>query len=201
MFAAGCESDDRGKVAMIGRLAVLMAALCFTLNAADASEPLSPNPDEVARAYVAARDVGNIEAVMAFLTGNATYQLTGGKKFTTREELRQLHELFAREHVHTADLRTVSVKGHTVTLTSNVSTAWLTQFGFTGMPVYEIVQVEGNQITSVIAYYPIPSLLRMEQACHEKPQVLVPTRPCGEVMPNLRAHTERLTAEGVAMKE
>ena len=82
-----------------------------------------------------------------------------------------------------------------------LSTAWLTQFGFTGMPVYEIMQVDGNQITSVIGYYPLSSLLRMERACQEKPQVLVPTRPCAEVMPNLRAHTERLTAEGIATRE
>jgi hypothetical protein len=41
----------------------------------------------------------------------------------------------------------------------------------------------------------------MEQACHDKPEVLVPTRPCSEVMPFLRAHTERLVAEGIAIKE
>src|SRR5690242_1373963 len=169
--------------AMIRKIAVLAAGLSSALHIAEASEVANPSPEEVARAYIAARDVGNIEAAMAFFTNDAVFQLTGGKKFTTREELRQLHELFAREHVHTAGLRTVSVKDHTVTLTNNVSTAWLTQFGFTGMPVYEILQVAGNQITSVIGYYPGSSLLRMEQACHKNPDVLVPTRPCGEVMP------------------
>jgi hypothetical protein len=186
---------------MIAKSAALAAVLGCTLCIASAAEPASPNPEEVAKAYIAARDVGNVDAAVAFFVGSGVYQLTGGKKFTSREELRRLHELFAREHVHSADLRTVSVKDHIVTLTNNVSTKWLTEFGFTGMPVYEIVQVDGGQITSVIAYYPLSSLLKMERACHDKPQVLVPTRPCGEVMPFLRAHTERLAADGVAIEE
>jgi hypothetical protein len=186
---------------MIAKLAVLAVALGCALRIANADEATGPSPEEVAKAYIAARDVGNVDATLAFFTGNAILQLPGGKKFITREELRQIHGLFAREHVHTADLRTVSVKDHTVTLTNNVSTVWLTQFGFAGMPVYEILQADGTQIASLIAYYPISSLLRMEQACHDKPLVLVPTRPCGEVMPFLRAHTERLTAEGIAIKE
>jgi hypothetical protein len=200
-FLASCGFDDHGKVAMIRKLAVLAVTLSCSLRIAASIEPVSPSPEEVARAYIAARDVGNIDAALAFFTSTAIFQLTGGKKFTTPEELRRLHELFAREHVHTADLRTVSANDHTVTLTNNVSTAWLTQFGLTGMLVYEILQVDGSQITSLIAYYPVSSLLKMEQVCHDNPQVLMPTRPCGEVMPFLRAHTERLIAEGIARKE
>ena len=188
---------------MISKSVPLVAvALICGLCIAGTAEPIGANPEEVAKAYVAARDVGNIDATLAFFTNDSFYQLTGGgKKFATKDEQRHLLELFAHEHVHTADLRTVSVKDHTATLTNNVSTVWLTQFGFTGMPVYEIMHVDGNQITSVIAYYPVSSLLKMEQACRDKPQVLVPTRPCGEVMPMLRAHTERVIAEGVAERE
>jgi hypothetical protein len=189
------------KITMFGKLTIVAIALGCSLRIAAAVEALSPRPEDVARAYIAARDVGNVDAAVAFFTDNAVFQLTGGKKFTTREELRQLHELFAREHVHTADLRVVSAKGPIVILVNNVSTAWLAQFGFAGMPVYEILQMEGNQITSVIGYYPLSSLLKIDQACHSNPQVLVPTRPCAEVMPFLRAHTERLIAEGIAIKE
>ena len=142
--------------------------------------------------------MGNVDAALAFFSNDGFFQLAGGKKFANRDELRQLHEMFAREHVHSADLRTVMVKDNTVTLYNNVSTAWLTKFGFAGMPVYEIMHLDGNRITSLIGYYPVSSLLKMEQACRDKPQVMVPTRPCGEVMPILRAHTERLAAEGIA---
>ena len=115
-----------------------VALICGLCNA-DAAQPLGSSPDEVAKAYIAARDVGNIDAALAFFATDGSFQLTGGKKFTTRDELRRLHELFVHEQVHTADLRTVSVKDHTVTLMNDVSTAWLTQFGFAGMPVDEIV--------------------------------------------------------------
>ena len=186
---------------MIAKLAILAVALGCVVRIAGGAEPVSPSAVEVAKAYVAARDVGNVDAALAFLTENAVFQLIGGKKFTTREELRQLHELFAREHVHSADLQTASVEDGTVVLKNNVSTHWITQFGFTGMPVYEILQVEGSQITSVIGYYPASSLRKIEQACRDNPQVLVPTRPCGEVMPFLRAHTERLIAAGIAIKD
>jgi hypothetical protein len=189
------------EAAMIAKLIVSAIVLGCALRIADADNPAGPSPEEVARAYIAARDVGNVDAAVGFFTGNAVFQLPGGTKCTTKEALRQLHELFAREHVHTADLRTVSVNDHAVTLTNKVSTAWLNKFGFTGMPVYEIVQVEGNQIASVIGYYPVSSLLKIEQACHDNPKVLVPTRPCGDVMPHLRAHTERLIADGIAIKE
>jgi hypothetical protein len=185
---------------MIAKFA-LPALVALMLCTAGAAEPIGPSPEEVAKAYIAARDVGNIDATLAFFANDGFFQLTGGKKFTTRDELRHLHALFAHEHVHSADLRTVSVKDQTVTLTNNVSTVWLTQFGFAGMQVYEILHVDGNQITSLIAYYPVSSLFKMEQACRDKPQVLVPTRPCGEVMPMLRAHTERVIAEGIAERE
>jgi hypothetical protein len=165
-----------------------------------ASEPPVSHPEEVAKAYIAARDVGNVDAAVAFFSNDSFFLLPGGAKFDNRDKLRRLHEMFVNEHVHTADLRAAAVKDDTVILSNNVSTAWLTRFGFTGMPVYEIVHVGGNQITSLIAYYPISSLLRMEQACREKPDVTVPTRPCGEVMSMLRAHTERLIAEGSAEK-
>jgi hypothetical protein len=166
--------------------------------AVGAAEPPVSHAEEVAKAYIAARDVGNVDAALAFFGSDGVFLLPGGTRFDNREKLRRLHEMFIHEHVHTADLRAVTVKGDTVTLSNNVSTAWLTKFGFSGMPVYEIVQVDGNQIASLIAYYPISSLLRMEQACREKPEVTVPTRPCDEVMPVLRAHTERLIAEGRA---
>jgi hypothetical protein len=166
-----------------------------------AAEPIRGGPEEVAKAYVAARDVGNIDAALAFLSTGSIFQLTGGKKFASGDEQRRLHELFVHEHMHSADLRTVMVKDNTVTLSNNVSTAWITKFGFAGMGVYEIMQVDGTRITSLIAYYPISSLLKMEQACLDKPEVTVPTRPCSEVMPILRAHTERLIAEGIAGRD
>ena len=75
---------------------------------------------------------------------------------------------------------------------NNVSTVWLTKFGFAGMPVYEIMRMGGNHITSLIGYYPISSLLKMEQSCRDKPEVTVPTRPCAGSCRLLRAHTERL---------
>jgi hypothetical protein len=168
---------------------------------ARAAEPIDAGPEEVAKAYVAARDAGNVDAAVAFFSSDSVLLLTGGAKFATRDELRRLHELFAHEHVHSANLRTVIVKDNTIILTNNVSTVWLSRFGFSGMPVYEIMRVDGNQITSLIAYYPVSSLLKMEQACRDKPEVTVPTRPCAEVMPKLRAHTERLIAEGIAESE
>jgi hypothetical protein len=178
---------------------VLIAAVAGNY-VAIAADPTVSFPEEVAKAYIAARDVGNVDAALAFFSNDSFFLLPGGAKFDNRDKLRRLHEMFVHEHVHTADLRAVTTKDDTVILTNNVSTAWLTRFGFTGMPVYEIVHVSGNQITSLIAYYPISSLLRMEEACRGKPDVTVPTRPCGEVMPILRAHTERLIAEGSAEK-
>jgi hypothetical protein len=175
----------------------LIAAVTGIL-AASATEPLGSRPEEVAKAYIAARDVGNVEAALAFFSSDGLFQLPGGARFANKDELRRLHEMFAREQVHTADLRTVMVKGNTVILNNNVSTAWLVKFGFTGMPVFEIVHVDGDHIVSLVAYYPISSLLRMEQACRDKPDVTVPIRPCSEVMPMLRAHTERLISEGSA---
>src|SRR5277367_2804535 len=133
----------------------------FGICVASAAQPTGPAPEEVAKAYIAARDVGNVDATLAFFTEDAFFQLAGGKKFATRDELRHLYEMFAREHVHTADLRTAMVKGNTVILYNNVSTVWLTEFGFTGMPVYEIVHVDGNRITSAIGYYPVSSILKM----------------------------------------
>jgi hypothetical protein len=173
-----------------------VTAIC----AASAAEPPDSRPEEVAKAYIAVRDVGNVDAALAFFSNDSFFLLPGGAKFDDRDKLRRLHEMFVHEHVHTADLRAVMVKGDTVILSNNVSTSWLIKFGFTGMPVYEIVHVDGNQITSLIAYYPISPLLKMEQACRDKPDVTVPTRPCAEVMPMLRAHTERLIAEGSAEK-
>ena len=181
-------------------IACVLIALVMGNNIACAAEPPVSHSEEVAKAYIAARDVGNVDAALAFFTNDGFFLLPGGAKFNNRDKLRRLHEMFVQEHVHTADLRAVTVKDDTVILSNNVSTAWLTRFGFTGMPVYEIVHVDGNQIASLIAYYPISSLLRMEEACRGKPDVPVPTHPCGEVMPILRAHTERLIAEGSAEK-
>jgi hypothetical protein len=187
---------------MMAKLVVTaLLALMVGNGVARGGEPIGASPEEVAKAYVAARDVGNVDAALAFFSKDSFFQLTGGKKFTSGDELRHLHELFSHEHVHSADLRTVMVKDNTVALYNKVSTAWLVKFGFAGMPVYEIMRVDGDRITSVIAYYPISSLLKMEQACRDKPEVTVPTRPCGEVMPMLRAHTERLAAEGIAKWE
>jgi hypothetical protein len=184
---------------MMAKLVVTaLTALILGNCAARAGAPVGVGPEEVAKAYVAARDVGNVDAALAFFSKDSFYQLTGGKKFPNGDELRHLHELFSHEHVHSADLRTVMVKDNTVVLNNKVSTAWLIKFGFAGMPVYEIMRMDGDRIASVIAYYPASSLLKMEQACRDKPEVAVPTRPCGEVMPMLRAHTERLAAEGIA---
>ncbi len=183
-----------------GSIACVLIAIVTGDCVAIAAEPPVSHAGEVARAYIAARDVGNVDAAVDFLSNDSFFLLPGGARFDNKDKLRRLHEMFVNEHVHTADLRAMTVKDDTVVLSNNVSTAWLTRFGFGGMPVYEIVRVGGNQITSLIAYYPISSLLKMEQACREKPDVTVPTRPCGEVMPMLRGHTERLIAEGSAEK-
>jgi hypothetical protein len=187
---------------MIAKFVVsALIAVLFESCVASAAEPVGAGPEEVAKAYIAARDVGNVDAALAFFSDDGFFQLAGGKKFATRDELRHLHELFVHEHVHSADLRTVTVNDNTVVMYNNVSTIWLTKFGFAGMPVYEIMRMDGNHITSLIGYYPISSLLKMEQACRDKPEVTVPTRPCAEVLPFLRAHTERLINEGIAAKE
>jgi hypothetical protein len=187
---------------MIAKFAVTVLIAGILGNcAASAAEPIRSGPEEVAKAYVAARDVGNVDAALAFFSDDSFFQLPGGKKFANKDELRRVHELFVHEHVHSANLRTVMVKDNTTTLYNDVSTVWITKFGFAGMPVYEIMGVDGNRITSVIAYYPVSSLLKMEQACRDKPEVTVPTRPCAEIMPVLRAHTEHLIAEGIAERE
>jgi hypothetical protein len=63
---------------LIAKLGFLMlAVLVGSPNLAAADETVAPRAEEVARAYVAARDVGNIDATMAFFTIEGVYQLTG----------------------------------------------------------------------------------------------------------------------------
>ena len=123
---------------IVSALSAVLLGSCV----ASAAEPMGAGPEEVAKAYIAARDVGNVDAAVAFFSNDGFFQLAGGKKFANRDELRQLHELFAHEHVHSADLRTVTVKDNTVVMYNNVSTVWLTKFGFAGMPVYEIMRMD-----------------------------------------------------------
>jgi hypothetical protein len=75
---------------------------------------------------------------MLFSTDNF-FPLPGGARLDNGDKLPRLHEMFVNERVHTADLRAVALKDDTVVLSDNVSMAWLIRFGFTGMPVCEIV--------------------------------------------------------------
>src|ERR1700760_3831489 len=92
-FAAKCGGNAR-EAELNEKLVVLALVVLFWCSRAGAEGALAPKPEEVARAYVAARDVGNVEAAMAFFTTESVFQLTGGKRFT-KDELQKLHEMFA----------------------------------------------------------------------------------------------------------
>ena len=98
--------------------------------------------------------MGNVDAALAFFSDDGFFQLAGGKKFATRDELQlTFTNCSCTEHVHSADLRTVTVKDNTVVMYNNVSTVWLTKFeSSAGMPVHEIMRMDGNRayITSLI---------------------------------------------------
>ena len=184
------------KILMVAWVATILG----TTAAAAAGDAKNPDPQAVVLAYMAVRNVGNVDAALAFYTDDGFFLLTGGNKFTGQEELRGLHEMFVRENVQNVT-SPAAVSGNVVVLRNLVSTSWLTKFELSPIPSVSVVTVEGNKIKSWIGYYPVSSLLKMEQACRDKPEVLVPRRPCKEIMPRLRAHTEGLIAQGIAEKE
>jgi hypothetical protein len=93
------------------------------------------------------------------------------------------------------------VNGNTVVMRSDVSTGWMNKFGIPSVKAVGISIVDGSRIKSETWYYPFASLAKFVEGCARMPEVAMPSLPCGEVIPMLRAHTERFIAEGVAEKE
>jgi len=179
---------------------VAWIATVLSTSATHAGDVKNPDPEAVVLAYMAARNVGNVDAALAFFTDDGLFLLSGGNKYVGKDELRGLHEMFVRENVQNVSSPD-AVNGNVVVLRNQVSTSWLTKFGLSPIPAIATATVEGSRLKSWISYYPVSSLVKMEQACREKPEVLVPRLPCKEIMPRLRAHTEGLMAQGMAARE
>jgi hypothetical protein len=100
--------------------AITIAALSAgRIHAADANRP---DPKSVVEAFFAAANVGNVDAALAFFADDGYHMLPGGKKYSGKDELRTLLNLFAREKVHFDLPPDALVKGDVVQFSLEVST-------------------------------------------------------------------------------
>jgi hypothetical protein len=62
--------------------------------------------------------------------------------------------------------------------------------------------IDGNKIKSRLLYYPPKSVDRLDAACRspEHRDVLVQNGPCSEYVQKLRAHTDKLIADGLVKR-
>ncbi len=180
---------------------VTLAIAVLGAGALRAADTRRPDPEAVVRAFFAATNVGNVDASLAFFADDSYHMLPGGKKYSGRDELRKLFDLFARENVRFDMPPDAMVKGDTVRFRLNVTTRWLVELGISPTPVIHVAAVDGNRIKAWYAYYPQRSLAAIKQACDAKPDVLAPTRPCGETVAVMQANLDQLVAKGLAQEE
>jgi limonene-1,2-epoxide hydrolase len=186
---------------MIWKTTAIVIAIATLAVGTSWADPRMPDAGAVIRAFFATTNVGNVEASLAFFTDDGYHMLPGGKKYSGKDELRNLFSLFARENVRFEVPADASVKGETATFHMDVSTKWLVELGIAPTTVVHVATVDGNRIKAWYAYYPQQSLTKMKQACDTKPEVLAPNRPCGESIQIMKTHLDDLIAKGLAEKE
>ena len=124
---------------------VTLAIAVLGAGALRAADTRRPDPEAVVRAFFAATNVGNVDASLAFFADDSYHMLPGGKKYSGRDELRKLFDLFARENARFDMPPDAMVKGDTVRFRLNVTTRWLVELGISPTPVIHVAAVDGNK--------------------------------------------------------
>lgn len=145
-----------------------------------------------------AQNVGNVEASVAFYTPDAVIISTRGNSPGTIRAFIQSNRDANVQFGLSGDAK---VEGNRITSASQTRISFFDQMGLGPVDVVSVIAVEGNRIKSLMSYFPLRSISRMEQGCREHPEVTPFGRPCSEFFTGARAHTSRLIADGIAAPE
>jgi hypothetical protein len=158
----------------------------------------TPNPLLVVQAARTAESVGNIDAQLALYTDDAVITDTRGKEIKGKESVRKFLEANRVANVQLSRPDPgVKVDGNSVFRSAPMSSGFIQDLRVPPVEVRSIIFVEGSKIKSIVSYFPMHDIKRMEQSCssHEIP---IYNRPCTQFIQATRSHTEDLIKTGLA---
>ncbi|MGE0257452.1 MAG: hypothetical protein AB7T18_01745 [Alphaproteobacteria bacterium] len=183
-----------------GILAILPFLYGFEAIAADANKP---DAASITKAMYAAVGVGNVDAAVSFFADDGYNIGPSGRKTTGKNELQTLiSNSWIPENVQVVIAPDAKTRGENAILHVDISTNWEENLGVAPAQQVNIVNVEGNKIKSITAYFTPSALEKLTQACDAHPDSKMPSgTPCGRAIPAFRKHTDNLITQGFAEKE
>ena len=172
--------------------------LLAAVPSASALDARNPDPISVVRAAFMAHNVGNVDASVAFYTPDEFIISSRGTRPGSIKAYVESNRDANVQFELSGDAR---IEGSKITSASQTTISFFDQMGLGPVDVVSIVTVEGDRIKSLVYYYPLRSVARMEQGCREHPDVRTFSRPCADFVSGARAHTSRLISEGIAAPE
>jgi len=193
------DGEDHMK-AICAILALFIGLFAVEGMAADASKP---DAASIINAMDAAVGVGNVDAAVSFFADDGYNISPSGKKTVGKNDLRTLIEnVWIPENLQTLPARDVKIQGEHSVFNIDISTTWLSHLGVTPIQAVNIVDIEGNRIKSIVAYWPPSSLEKLTQACDAHPDIKTTSgTPCGDVMRAFKKYTDNLIAQGIIEKD
>ena len=173
----------------------------FGVNEAIAADASKPDAAAITSAMYAAIGVGNIDAAVSFFADDGSNTGPSGRKTVGKNDLRTLMGLWVSENAQIPPARDVKTQGEHSIFYIDISTKWEKDLGVAPTQQIHVVDIEGNKIKSLIAWFPPSELERLTAACNAHPDFAMPSgASCGTIVTAFKKHTDNLISQGIAEK-